>query len=150
MGLLSRRSLSKTVAHVRTAHESPTAIGWAGNRTLTIDRSSDAGGMGLGYNGGELLFLAIGACHTNDLFREASKRGISVKSVQVDLEGEWGGDPVRAQNVVFSAKVEADAGENEIMELIRQTDQVAEIHNSLRMGTQVTLTDAKPFKTKKQ
>ncbi len=106
--------------------------------------------MGLGYNGGELLFLAIGACYTNDIFREASKRGINVKSVQVDVEGGWGGDPMRAQNVVFSAKVEAEASENEIMELIQQTDRVAEIHNSLRMGTQVTLTNAKAVKVNKQ
>jgi len=30
-----------------------------------------------------------------------------VKSVQVEVEGEWGGEPMRAQNVTFSAKVEA-------------------------------------------
>jgi putative redox protein len=76
----------------------------------------------LGYNGGELLFLAIGACYTNDIFREASKRGINVKSVQVDVEGEWGGDPVRAQNVMFSPKVEADASDKEMMELIHHTE----------------------------
>ena len=127
-------------------HEATTAVGWAGNRTLTIDRPQDAGGMDLGYNGGELLFLAIGACYTNDIFREASKRGINVKSVQVDVQGEWGGDPVRAQNVTFTPKVEADADEMEIMELIRHTDRIAEIHNSLRMGTQVTLMDAKALR----
>jgi putative redox protein len=130
-------------------HESSTAVGWAGNRTLTIDRPRDAGGMGLGYNGGELLFLAIGACYTNDIFREASMRGINVKSVQVDVEGEWGGDPVRAQNVMFSPKVEADASAKEIMELIHHTDRVAEVHNSLRMGTQVTLADPKALKVNK-
>ena len=141
--------MPKTIVHVRTMHESSTAVGWAGNRTVTIDRAQEAGGMGLGYNGGELLFLAIGACYTNDIFREASKRGINVKSVDVDVEGDWGGDPVRAQNVMFSPKVEADAGEEEIMELIRHTDRVAEIHNSLRMGTPVTLTDAKALKVNK-
>lgn len=103
----------------------------------------------MGYNGGELLFLAIGACYTNDIFREASKCGINVKSVQVDVEGEWGGDPVRAQNVIFFPKVEADASDKEIMELIHHTDRVAEIHNSLRMGTQVTLADAKMLKVNK-
>jgi organic hydroperoxide reductase OsmC/OhrA len=105
--------------------------------------------MGLGYNGGELLFLAIGACYTNDLFREAAKRGIIVKSVQVDVDGEWGGDPVRAQNVTFSTRVEAQADEGEIMELIKHTDQVAEIHNSLRLGTPVALIDAKAFNVKR-
>jgi len=122
---------------------SSTAVGWAGNRTLTIDRPQDAGGMGLGYNGGELLFLAIGACYTNDIFREAAKRGINVKSVQVDVEGDWGGGPVRAQDVMFFPKVEADASDKEIVELIHHTDRIAEINNSLRMGTQVTLADAK-------
>ena len=128
-------------------HESSAAVGWTGNRT--IDRTQEAGGMGLGYNGGKLLFLAIGACYTNDIFREASKRGINVKSVDVDVEGDWGGDPVRAQNVMFSPNVEADASEEEITELIRHTDRVAEIHNSLRMGTPVTLTDAKALKANK-
>ena len=50
---------------------------------------------------------------------------------------------------MFSPKVEADASEEEIMELIRHTDRVAEIHNSLRMGTQVTLTDPKALKVNK-
>ena len=140
--------MSKTTVHVRTVHESSTAVGWAGNRTLTIDRSQDAGGLGLGYNGGELLFLAIGACYTNDIFREASKRGVNIRSVRVDVEGEWGGEPVRAQNVTFTPVIEADASEKEVMELVEHTDRVAEIHNSLRMGTPVTLTGAKALKTK--
>ena len=62
--------------------------------------------MGLGFSGGELLLLAIGACYTNDIFREATRRGVTVKNVQVDVEGDWGGEPVRAQNVTFSARVE--------------------------------------------
>ena len=65
------------------------------------------------------------------------------------MEGEWGGDPVRAQNVTYSAEVEADAREREIMELIQHTDGVAEIHNSLRMGTQVTVADAKALRVGK-
>ena len=64
---------------------------------------------------------------------------IKVNSVQVEVEGDWGGDPVRAQNVSYSVRVEAEAGEKEIAELIRHTDAVAEIHNSLRKGTQVSL-----------
>jgi organic hydroperoxide reductase OsmC/OhrA len=91
------------------------------------------------YSGGELLFLVLGACYCNDIFREAAKRGMVVKSVAVDVEGDWGGDPVRAQNVTFSVKVEAEAGEAEIQDLIVHTDRVAEIHNSLRLGTPVKL-----------
>ncbi|MCZ7543492.1 MAG: OsmC family protein [Anaerolineae bacterium] len=96
--------------------------------------------MGLGYNGGELLLLAIGACYCNDIFREAAKLDIAVKSVHIDVEGDWGGEPVRAQNVSFAVRVEADGDEAQIRALIEHTDRVAEIHNSLRHGTSVTLT----------
>lgn len=133
--------MAQTRVSVRTLHNAPTAVGWSGPRTLTIDRPEDAGGMGLGYSGGELLLLALGACYTNDIFREAMKRGIDVRSVSVDVQGEWGGDPVRAQNITYSAAVEADAPETAIRALIEHTDRVAEIHNSLRRGADVTLSN---------
>ena len=47
------------------------------------------------------------------------------------------------QNVSFSVKINADAAEQEILDLIRHTDQVAEIPNSLRFGTDVKLSAAK-------
>jgi len=131
--------LAQTSIHVRTVDGASAAIGWSGPRTVTIDRSESAGGLGIGFNGGELLLLAIGACYTNDLFREAAKKNMTLKSVRVDVDGDWGGEPVRAQNVVFSVRVEAKATENEIRDLIEHTDKVAEIHNSLRMATKVSL-----------
>ncbi len=103
--------------------------------------------MGLGFNGGELLLLAIGGCYSNDVYREAGKRGIEVKSVQVQISADWGGDPVRAQNVAFSVTVDADASEQEILELIHHTDRVAEIPNSLRLGTEVKLIGANALGT---
>ena len=110
---------------------------------MTIDRAKDSGGLGLGFNGGELLLLAIGGCYSNDIFREAAKRGLPIDHVQVEVGADWGGDPVRAQNVGFSVVVEGDATEQEILELIRHTDRVAEIPNSLRLGAEVNLTGAK-------
>jgi len=99
--------------------------------------------MGLGFNGGELLLLAIGGCYCNDLFREAAKLGMVIKSVQVDVQADWGGDPVRAQNVTYSTRIEAEASVTAILALIEQTDRVAEIPNSLRYGTAVKLAAAK-------
>jgi putative redox protein len=124
---------------IRTLPDTSVAIGAAGGRTVTIDRAKESGGEGLGFNGGELLLLAIGGCYSNDVYREAAKRGIVVHSVSVRVSADWGGNPVRAQNVSFSVKVEADASEPDILELIRHTDRIAEIPNSLRLGTAVTL-----------
>lgn len=127
--------------HVSTLHSASMAVGWAGSRTLTIDRPEAAGGMGLGYSGGELLLLALGACYTSDIFREAALRDIDVQSVEVQLRADWAGDPVRAHNVTYSAKVTARASQDEIRVLIEHTDRVAEIHDSLRTGTEVRLAD---------
>lgn len=85
--------------------------------------------------------LALGACYTNDIFREAGQRNIDVRAVAVEVQGDWGGDPVRAQNVTYTATVEAVAPEEVIRDLIEHTDRVAQIHNSLRTGADVTLTD---------
>jgi organic hydroperoxide reductase OsmC/OhrA len=96
-------------------------------------------GMGSKANGGELLFLALATCYCNDIYREAAKRGIQVTMVDVEVTGEFGAAGEPARNVTYQAKVKAQANEQEILDLMTHTDQVAEIQNSLRRGTQVTL-----------
>src|SRR5437763_14714760 len=134
--------MAQTSVRVRTVQDACVAVGWTGHRTLTIDRPEQAGGMGLGFNGGELLLLAIGGCYCNDIFREAAKLGIVITSVQVDVQADWGGEPVRAQNVTYSTRIEAEADEADVLALIEQTDRVADIANSLRMGTPGMLAEA--------
>lgn len=102
----------------------------------------------MGFNGGELLLLAIGGCYSNDVFREAAKRHIGVTNVRVNVSADWAGDPVRAQNVCFTVEVEADATEAEISELIQHVDRLAEIPNSLRLGTEVKLASFKAIATR--
>jgi putative redox protein len=130
-------TMAQTVIEIRTLTDTALAVGSSGPRTVTIDRPKEAGGLGLGFNGGELLLLAIGGCYSNDVYREAAKQGIKVHSVQVKVTADWGGDPVRAQNVQFTVSIEADTNEKEIEDLIQHTDRVAEIPNSLRLGTRL-------------
>lgn len=131
--------MAQTKVSIRTLHESSAAVGWSNGHTVTIDRASTAGGMGIGFNGGELLLLAVGACYCNDLFREARQLQLDIKNVHIDVEADWGGDPVRAKNVSFSVRVEGGSPKTQIEELIRHVDRVAEIPNSLRLGTEVSL-----------
>ena len=116
-----------------------TALGWAPGQacTVVIDRPEASGGGGLGFSGGQLLFLAIAGCYSNDVFREAARRGLVVHRVEVEVE--WGGEPVRAQEIRYRAHVEGDAPATELRALLEHTDRVAEIPNSLRLGTAVTL-----------
>ncbi len=103
-------------------------------------------GWGSKASGGELLLLALATCYCNDLYREAAGRGIQVNEVEVEVTGEFGGPGEPARAVRYRAKVEARASEQEIRELMTRTDQVAEVHNSLRLGTRVRLAeiDARP------
>ena len=128
--------------HVRSAHEGTFSVGWSGTHSLVIDRGPGDGGQGMGFDGGQLLLLSLGACYANDIFREADKRGLTVLGVRVVVECDWVGDPVRAQDVRYSTRVEAEAPEDEIMELIRHVDEIAEVHNTLRAGGAIELVDA--------
>ena len=96
-------------------------------------------GLGSSANGGELLFLALATCYCNDIYREAAKRGIAVASVEVEVEGEFGAEGAPARNVTYRAKVAARASAEAIQELMRDTDQVAEVQNTLRAHTPVRL-----------
>jgi organic hydroperoxide reductase OsmC/OhrA len=109
------------------------------SRSLTIP--SKPNGYGSSANGGELLFLALATCYCNDIYREAEKQRIDVQSVEVSVEGDFGGPGEPARNVVYKACVTAKASVDAIQSLMRQTDQVAEIQNTLRNSTPVILTE---------
>jgi uncharacterized OsmC-like protein len=94
---------------------------------------------GSSVTGGELLFLALATCFCNDIYREAAKRGINVKGVEVKVSGDFEAEGRPASNIVYHAKVDADASDEKIQELIKYTDSVAEVQNTLRVGIPVTL-----------
>ena len=96
-------------------------------------------GYGSSANGGELLFLALATCYCNDIYREAAKRNINVERVEVHVEGDFGAEGEPAKNVTYQAKVFAHASEDKVREIMKFTDTVAEIQNTLRTGTPVVL-----------
>lgn len=128
---------------VRNVAGEPAAIGNAGPHTVVVDRPADGGGRGLGFNGGELLYLAIGGCVSNDLFREARTLGIAIDRVRVLVRGDFSGDPAVSTEVVYDVELEGDATHDELRALIEHVDAIAEIPNSLRRGTVVRLGDAR-------
>jgi putative redox protein len=128
-----------TSAHIRTTHGGSLAVGWAADRTLTVDRPAAAGGTGRGYSGGDLLLLAVGACYHNVLMREAALRGLAVERVEIDVRCEWSGEPRCAAQISVAVAVAADASDEAVHDLIRHVDGVAEIPATLRHGAEVAL-----------
>jgi len=96
-------------------------------------------GFGSSVNGGELLFLALATCYCNDLYREARKRNIELHSVRVEVNGEFGSEGEGARNIRYSASIDGAAPQEDLIKLMRHTDTVAEIQNTLRASAPVTL-----------
>lgn len=110
-----------------------------GENIHSINIPPKASGFGSSANGGELLLLAVATCYCNDIYREAAKRNLKVERVEVEVDGDFGAEGEPAKNVVYRAKLAAQASEEEIRELMHFTDTVAEIHNTFRIETPVTL-----------
>lgn len=127
---------------VRNVDGAVTALGAAGPHTLVVDSPAAAGGGGRGFNGGQLLHLAVAGCVSNDLFREAAKRGLELTRVVITADGGYGGEPAVSTGISYSVEIEGLATEEELGALVRHVDEIAEIPNSLRAGTQVRLGDA--------
>lgn len=98
-----------------------------------------ANGPGSSVNGGELLFLALATCYCNDVYREAGKRGLEVQHVEVEVSGDFGAEGEPARNLTYRAWISGPGDEDELRALAIDTDRVAEIHNTLRGSTAVTL-----------
>lgn len=98
-----------------------------------------ATGPGSGVNGGELLMLALATCYCNDLYREAARLGIALEAVEVEATARFPGVGLAASDILYRARVSSPAGPARIAELLRQTDAVAEVHNTIRAGVPVVL-----------
>jgi len=124
---------------LRTVGDGPTALGEAGPFTLVTDRPTASGGGGLGFNGGQLLYLSIAACWSNDLYREAATMGIELDGVEITVDGDFpargsGSTPISVEVVVRSSAPEA-----RVRDLIAEVERVAEIPRAIRDATAITV-----------
>ena len=73
----TRVHMASMTVHLRSIPDTQAALGWAEGHTIVVDcPDGKAGGMGLGFNGGQLLGLAIGGCFCNDLQYVAYEMGV--------------------------------------------------------------------------
>lgn len=130
-------NMSATIKNALNQHE---IVVQTNDEAKTVQIASKASGYGSSVNGGEFLLLALATCFCNDLYREALKRNITVSAVNVTVTGEFGAEGEPGRNFQYSANVVSDAPADVIDALIKHTDSVAEIQNTLRQGLHITLT----------
>jgi organic hydroperoxide reductase OsmC/OhrA len=130
----------KVSASVRSGSASHQVIVSTGESAQSLMVPSKPSGQGSSVNGGEFLVLALATCYCNDLYREAARLGIPIESVDVEASAEFPGIGLPASEISYRARVASPrATPQQIAELLRVTDGVAEVHNTVRAGVPVTL-----------
>lgn len=115
------------------------ALGRAGNHVVIADRpEGKAGGLGLGFNGGQLLALALGGCFCNDVHYTASEMGEVVADLVVQVTLELDGDPLIAARATMIVSCTL-AGGADPADLLARAEQRCTVANSLRTGFEVNL-----------
>jgi organic hydroperoxide reductase OsmC/OhrA len=116
------------------------AMGWAGGHTLVIDRPEGrAGGMGLGFNGGQMIALSIGGCFCNDLRYIAEQQGVEIASIAVDVAMELDGSPLLVTGATLRVAVEAADPSTDVAALISLAEVDSTVTNSVRRGFPVAV-----------
>lgn len=116
------------------------SMGWAGAHSVVVDRpEGKAGGQGLGFNGGQLLGLAIGGCFCNDLYYVAHEMGIRLVSVAVDVTVTFAGSPLLATSAAVQVALEAADGNAALDTLVRQAESTSTVSNSISRGVPVSV-----------
>lgn len=130
--------ISATVRSAAAAHEVSVRTD-GGTRALAIPPKPT--GRGSAVNGGEFLMLALATCFCNDLYREAERLQIPLDAVEVEASASFPGIGLAATDIRYRARIASRAPDAAIAELLRQTDAVAEVHNTLRAGVPVARVD---------
>ena len=131
--------MGRTTIEYRSVPGTRAARGVAGSHSVIADRPKGTfGGMGLGFNGGELLALAIGGCFCNDMQAIADEMGLSIEELSVDVSIDFAGKPSRASDARMNVECIL-AGGADPSELIERAKKVTTIGNSLRLGFPVEI-----------
>jgi organic hydroperoxide reductase OsmC/OhrA len=135
--------MPEMTVQLRNVHGTEAALGWAGSHTVIVDRPErKAGGSGLGFNGGELLGLAIGGCLCNDLRYVAHDLGVSLNKIEVDVTVRFEGNPTLAVAAVVAVRVDAADDKTDVPALIERAIAISTVVNSARRGFPVTVNES--------
>lgn len=128
-----------TTVELRTVEGTQAAMGWAGGHTIVVDRpEGKVGGLGLGFNGAQLLALAIGGCFCNDLRYVAEEMGVKVGNIAVTVTVNLEGTPLLATSATMTVSCETLDG-SDPRKIIDKAGAITAVSNSLRQGVPVAI-----------
>ncbi len=130
--------VSMTV-ELRNVAGTEAAMGWAGAHTIVVDRpDGTAGGQGLGFNGAQLLALAIGGCFCNDLRYVAHDLGADLDTISVSVTINLEGDPLIATSARMEVSCTTPDGSDPTA-IVEKARAITMVSNSLARGFPVAI-----------
>jgi organic hydroperoxide reductase OsmC/OhrA len=136
--LIPEAPMAEMSVTLRSIPGTGAAIGWAGAHTVVVDRPPGAAeGTGLGFNGGQLLALAIGGCLCNDLHHVAQETGVRIASLAVEVTVTFEGRPLLATSAAVKVAVEPAEPGADARALIGRAAAISTVANSISRGVSV-------------
>ena len=124
---------------LRNVEGTEAAMGWAGGHTIVVDRpQGKAGGLGLGFNGAQLLALAIGGCFCNDLRYVAEEMDVSLGSISVRVTVVLEGDPLLTTAAMMEVSCSVLDG-SDPWPIIEKAQTSCMVSNSIARGIPVSI-----------
>src|SRR5690348_9779760 len=131
--------MGTTTIEYRVLPGTRAAVGRADTHCVIADRPEGKfGGMGLGFNGGELLALSIGGCFCNDMQAIADEMGLAIADLRVRVDVDFAGEPSRASGARMSVSCTLTDG-SDPSDLIANAKAATTIGNSLTAGFPVEI-----------
>jgi organic hydroperoxide reductase OsmC/OhrA len=126
--------MGSTTIEYRLLPGTRAAVGRTATHSVVADRpDGKAGGMGLGFNGGELLALAIGGCFCNDLQALADESGATISELSISVTLDFDGSPSRTVGARLTVDCILEDG-SDPNQLIERAKRLTNIGNSVRAG----------------
>lgn len=107
---------------------------------LIVDASKERDGNGWGFQGGNLMLLAIGGCLTTVLLEAAASRGIPVEDLNIDVSARDAHHPFRYVDFEIAVKIVSPAKDQELEKLVKIAERGCQVSNTIRGGAEFALT----------
>lgn len=122
----------RITADVATLPGTAAMTGGAGGHHIVVDRPEGrAGGRGLGFNGAQLLALALGGCFGNDLHYAAHALGMEVEDAAIRVTLTLGGEPLVATRATVRVRCRAAGGEGDATAIVTRAIADCTVANTL-------------------
>lgn len=104
---------------------------------IRVDEPESAGGTGSAPGPTDLLLASVASCFTLALVHSASKRGIILSDVRLDVVGDYAGRRFEAVHIGVDV---TGASAQELEDLIGAAERVCYVTNTLRTAVNLTIT----------